>query len=132
MGDIHGQQKRDYPILGILAGQNIVPGESVLIEYDSLVFPYKGFYHLLSWARENNYHLIIIDILDTLYLYKAQIALAGLDTGAIDSAEVIKIGGQLNVGKIIDRLPASDIPRLIKDFERIYSPHLLRVRKDKE
>ncbi|HIP89871.1 MAG TPA: hypothetical protein EYH24_08255 [Thermococcus paralvinellae] len=83
MGDIHGQQKRDYPILGILAGQNIVPGESVLIEYDSLVFPYKGFYHLLSWARENDHHLIIIDILDTLYLYKAQIALAGLDTSAI-------------------------------------------------
>ncbi|ALV62747.1 hypothetical protein ADU37_CDS10480 [Thermococcus sp. 2319x1] len=32
--------------------ESIVPGESVLIEYDSLRLPYKGFYYLITWARK--------------------------------------------------------------------------------
>ncbi|MBO8175694.1 MAG: DUF257 family protein [Thermococcus sp.] len=111
--------------------ESIVPGESVLAEYDSLVLPYKGFHYLISWAKENNYHIVIIDVLDTLYLYKTQIALAGLDTTIIDNADVIKIGGRLNVGYILARLPANDVPKLLKDFERVYNPYLAEIKYEK-
>ncbi|NJE08634.1 hypothetical protein E3E31_08895 [Thermococcus sp. M39] len=108
--------------------ESIVSGESVLAEYDSLVLPYKGFYYLISWAKEKDYHIVIIDVLDTLYLYKTQIALAGLDTSIVDNAKVIKVGGRLNVGNILARLPATDFPKLLKDFERIYDSHLSEIK----
>lgn len=103
--------------------ESIVPGESVLIEYDSLTLPYKGFYYLLTWARKKGYDVMIIDILDTLSLYKTQIGLAKLETEFFENLKVIKVGGRLNVGKVLARLPASDIPKLIKDFELTCTPY---------
>ncbi|ALV62746.1 hypothetical protein ADU37_CDS10470 [Thermococcus sp. 2319x1] len=66
---------------------------------------------------------MIIDILDTLSLYKTQIGLAKLEVEFLDNVEVIKVGGRLNVGKVLARLPASDIPKLIKDFELTCTPY---------
>lgn len=107
--------------------ESITPGESVLAEYDSLVLPYKGFHYLISWAEEKQYPIIIIDVLDTLYLYKVQLKLAGIDTSIIDRTSVIKIGGRLNVGNVLKRLPANDIPKILKDFEKFYSEYLSKV-----
>ncbi|AGT34383.1 hypothetical protein OCC_14550 [Thermococcus litoralis DSM 5473] len=66
---------------------------------------------------------MIIDILDTLSLYKTQIGLAKLETNFFENLKVIKVGGRLNVGKVLARLPASDIPKLIKDFELTCTPY---------
>ncbi|WP_225807777.1 MULTISPECIES: DUF257 family protein [Thermococcus] len=103
--------------------ESIVPGESALVEYDSLTLPYKGFYYLLTWARKKGYDVMVIDILDTLSLYKTQISLAKLETEFFENLKVIKVGGRLNVGKVLARLPASDIPKLIKDFELTCTPY---------
>lgn len=111
--------------------ESIVPGESVLAEYDSLVLPYKGFHYLVSWAREKGYHIFIIDVLDTLYLYKTQIQLAGLDANLLDSVDVIKIGGRLNVGISRARLPANDVPKLLKEFDLVYNSHLSEIECEK-
>ncbi|WP_324736343.1 DUF257 family protein [Thermococcus sp. SY098] len=107
--------------------ESLAPGESILAEYDSLVLPYKGFHYLISWAEKRGHSIMIIDVLDTLYLYKTQLKLAGVDTGIIDNASVVKIGGRLNVGNVLKRLPANDIPKLLKDFEGFYSEYLRKV-----
>lgn len=48
--------------------------------------------------------MVVVDILDTLYLYKSQMELQGLNSGLLDNVRVIKIGGRLHVGNVITRL----------------------------
>jgi len=55
----------------------------------------------------------IVDFLDTLYLYKAQLELAGEDTSFLNDVKVIKVGGRLNVGQVIERLRVKDEPIIL-------------------
>jgi len=33
---------------------------SVLVEYDSLMLPYKGFYYLINWTEERQYPMTFL------------------------------------------------------------------------
>ncbi|AHF81111.1 DUF257 family protein [Thermococcus paralvinellae] len=79
-------------------------GETVLIEHDPHTSPALGVYHLVKWAKEKGYNVLVDDILDTLYVYKAHLKLAGLDPDILSDVKVIKLGGRLNVGQVVGHL----------------------------
>ncbi|USG99846.1 DUF257 domain-containing protein [Thermococcus argininiproducens] len=83
-------------------------GESVLIEHDSLTSPVAGFYHLLTWSKRKDYDILIDDVLDTLYLYKTHLELAGFDTSILNDIKVIKAGGRFEVGQVLDRIAINE------------------------
>ncbi len=102
------------------------PGETVIIEYDSLTSPAVCFYYIVRWAKERGYRIVIDDVLDTLYLYRAHLKLAGIDVGDIDDVEVIKEAGLLNVGKVVARLELKQYAIRKVEYERVYEPLLDR------
>ena len=79
-------------------------GETVLVEHSSTTTPYVGLCQLMNWAEERGYQVIVDDVLDTLYLYKTQMKLAGLNTSILNDVKVIKLGGRLEVGQVVGHL----------------------------
>ncbi|NJE12197.1 DUF257 family protein [Thermococcus sp. LS2] len=79
-------------------------GETVLIEHDSHTSPALWVYYLIKWAKGKGYDVLVDDILDTLYVYRAHLKLAGLDTSILNDVKVIKLGGRLNVGQVVGHL----------------------------
>lgn len=98
--------------------QSIKPGEDVLIEYTSNE-PIHVFFHLLlEHLRRNGIPVIIVDELDHLHILRTQLKLAGVDTELIDTANVIKIGGVLNIGNVLGRIDLSkEFPIRKKHYE---------------
>ncbi len=96
------------------------PGETVIIEYSSLLFPAVVFYQALMWASKRNYKIIIDDVLDSLYLYKVHLQLAGLSTDIFDSIEIIKEGGVLPVGRVASHLELKQYGVRKVEYERAY------------
>ncbi|NJE27008.1 hypothetical protein E3E22_10380 [Thermococcus sp. MV5] len=94
-------------------------GETVLIEHDSVTSPVLGFYHLISWARENGNTVVVDDVLDTLYMYKIHLELAGFDTSILDDIKVIKAGGRLEVGQILGRISLEEPSIRESEYKRI-------------
>jgi len=101
---------------------NLKPGETVLIEHSSRVEPTLLFYELVDWAREKGYPVLIDDVLDTLYLYKAQLDLAGIDTSFLNDIKVIKFGGRLNVGQVVERLHIKEPTIREHEYRRAFEP----------
>ena len=99
-------------------------GETVLVEHGSTTNPALGFYHLLRWAKEKGYPVLIDDILDTLYLYRVHLKLAGLDTSLVEEARVIKEGGTLNVGQVVEQLGVKEPAIQNSNYERVFEPLL--------
>ncbi|WP_232054742.1 DUF257 family protein [Thermococcus sp. 2319x1] len=95
-------------------------GETVLLEYPSSALPYRELVELITWGKENKIPVVMDDILDTLYVYKTHMELAGIDTGILEDVRVIKTGGRLEVGNVIKRFRVSDIMSLIQEFEENY------------
>ncbi|NJE07613.1 hypothetical protein E3E31_03585 [Thermococcus sp. M39] len=79
-------------------------GETVLIEHDSYTSPALWVYYLIKWAKGKGYDVLVDDILDTLYVYRVHLKLAGLDTSILNDVKVIKLGGRLNVGQVVGHL----------------------------
>ncbi|WP_456395784.1 DUF257 family protein [Thermococcus sp.] len=102
-------------------------GETVLVEHDSATSPVLGFYHLLKWARERNYPVLVDDVLDTLYLYVTHMKLAGFDTNILNGVRVIKEGGTLNVGRVVARIGINEASVRRSNYERVFGS-LLRDR----
>ncbi|USG99292.1 DUF257 domain-containing protein [Thermococcus argininiproducens] len=102
-------------------------GETVLLEHDSLTFPYKELAELIMWSKERRYTIVIEDILDTLYTYRSQMELAGMDPNILNDIKVLKTGGRLEVGEVITRFQVSDILSLTKEFEMNYESILSRI-----
>jgi len=102
-------------------------GETVLLEHDSLMFPYKELAELIAWSKKRDYPLVIEDVLDTLYTYKSQMELAGIDSKILDNIKVLKTGGRLEVGNVMRRFQVSDILSLIKEFEMNYEHIFSRI-----
>ncbi len=100
------------------------PGETTLIEHDPTTSPALGLYHLLQWAKKRGYPVLIDDILDTLYLYRVHLKLAGLDTSLVDEARVIKEGGRLNVGRIMESIGIKEATVRRSNYERVFDPLL--------
>ncbi len=97
--------------------EHLVPGETVLIEHPSKVEPILLFYEIVTWAESKGYPVVIDDVLDTLYLYKRHLELAGKGNSLLDNAKVIKLGGRLNVGQVVGRVRVKDDPII---FEQEY------------
>ena len=95
-------------------------GETVLIEHDSVTSPVLGFYHLIRWVREKENTVVVDDVLDTLYMYKIHLELAGFDTSILDELKVIKAGGRLEVGQILGRIGLKEPSIRESEYRRIF------------
>jgi len=99
-------------------------GETVLLEHSATTSPAIGLCHLVKWAKEKGYRVLVDDILDTLYLYKMQMKLAGCDDSILDDVKVIKIGGKLEVGKVLERLSIKEPVIQEQEYRKVFSPLL--------
>ena len=98
---------------------HIKPGETVLVEHSSRAKAIMLFYELVNWAKEKGYPVVVDDVLDTLYLYKAQLELARKDTSFLNEVKVIKAGGRLNVGQVVGRVKIDDPTVLEREYREI-------------
>lgn len=94
-------------------------GETVLLEYNSIGFPSFGLYSLVSWARKNGYMVVVTDILDTLKIYMEHARLSGLDVNVFHDIKVIKLGGRLEVGNVLRRIPISEESVIEKEIAKL-------------
>ncbi|WP_346765242.1 DUF257 family protein [Thermococcus sp. 18S1] len=77
-------------------------------------------YRLLRCLQKNGLPVIIVDELDQLHIFRAQMKLAGIDTGLIDGANVIKIGGLLKTGNVLGKVDLSkEFPIRKKHYEEV-------------
>lgn len=100
--------------------KRMIPGETVVIEYDSKTSPVETFYFMLEHATKRGLEILVDDFVDTLYLYKMHMILSGLDTSTVSNALVIKIGGIQNVGRIVEKIPLSPGPPLKERYKKAY------------
>ena len=105
---------------------SLKPGETVLIEYDSLTSPALGFYYAVKWAKIKGYGVVVDDILDTLYIQVSHLKLAGWDIGIVDELKVIKEGGTLKVGNVVARLRLDQYAIRQTQYSRVYEPLISR------
>ncbi len=103
---------------------SLKPGETVIIEHDSLTSPALGLYHAVKWAREKGYRVVVDDILDTLYLYRVHLKLAGFNVDVFDDVETIKEGGLQNVGKVVAHLQLKQYAIRQAEYKRVFDPLL--------
>lgn len=99
-------------------------GEIVLIKHSSTGVPYVGLCQLMSWAKGKGYQVIVDDVLDTLYLYKTQMKLAGLNTSILNDVKVIKLGGRLEVGQVVGHLHIKEPVIREQEYGQIFEPLL--------
>lgn len=95
-------------------------GETVLVEYSSKAPIYLLFHELIKWSRENNYPVLVDDFLDTLHMYKSQMEIAGIDTSLLNDLNVIKIGGAINIGNVLGRVPITESTVLEREYDKIF------------
>ncbi|AEC51375.1 hypothetical protein PNA2_0458 [Pyrococcus sp. NA2] len=95
-------KKFESGVFGYLGSIN--PGELYLITYTSEEPVHLAFFILIRNLVEKNLPFLIIDILDQLHLFKVNLKLAGIDTSVIDNAEVMKVGGFIETGKVVKRI----------------------------
>ena len=113
MGNVYEESLGEYI-------KKIKPGEDVLMEYTFQEPAHILFHVFLRFLRENGYPFIIVDELDQLHVFKAQLKLAGIDTSPIDTARVIKIGGILQTGNVLGRVDLSkELPIRKKHYEEV-------------
>ncbi len=82
----------------------IQPGELVLLEYTSKEPVYLLFQMVLKYARLRKTPFLIIDVFDGLYVMHTKLKLLGIDTGDIENALVVKIGGEMDIGNIVTKV----------------------------
>lgn len=104
------------------------PGETVLIEYSSRSTPFIVFYNLVQWAKNNDFEILIDDILDTLYVYKVQLGLAGIDLDLFNDVLVIKESGRVEVGMIVGRMGIRDSAIYWSEYNKIMEPIFERAK----
>lgn len=99
----------------------IKKGDSVVFECPCLErFP-LGVLLLSIWTKKKEYPLLINETIDLLHVYKKKLELNGIDTCFIDKALVIKIGGVIETGKVIARVPIEpDAIVLLRKHLKIY------------
>ncbi|BAA29954.1 DUF257 family protein [Pyrococcus horikoshii] len=76
-------------------------GELILFEYNSTTPLLFIVYPLIKWAREKGYPLVIFDIFDSLTIYTKQAEMLGIKDKLYEGANIVKIGGRMNLGNII-------------------------------
>lgn len=126
---------------------NVSPGESVLIEYPPTGHPEFMLWHIIKWASSRGLPVLVIDLFDSLYLYREQLKLSGYDVSFLDEVSVVKGGGYRRVGKILGEIRVfEDISVYMREYymtvERFFktssramvivlgSDRLIRIYKD--
>ncbi|NJE08913.1 hypothetical protein E3E31_10335 [Thermococcus sp. M39] len=94
-------------------------GEIVLIKYPSNATPYLELYNLVQWAKNKNYQVVVDDILDTLYVYKTHLTLAGFDLNLLNDVLVIKEGGRLDIENAVGRTGIKESAIQQSNYEKI-------------
>jgi|Deesub1362B_J571_1020462.scaffolds.fasta_scaffold00143_10 hypothetical protein len=105
------------------------PGETILIEYSARSTPFIVFYSLIQWAKNNDFEILIDDILDTLYAYKVQLSLAGIDLDLFSDLLVIKESGRVEVGRIVGRMGIRDSAIYWSEYNKIMRPIFERAKR---
>lgn len=100
---------------------HIKPGETVVVEHDSMAVPSYVLYTLIRDALNEGKKVLIDDFMDTLHIYKTQLELAGVDVSIFDEVLVIKIGGIVDVGSVVGRISARGGAIIRKEYEKIYA-----------
>lgn len=95
--------------------KTIQRGELVLVEYTSNEPIHLVVYLLLRYLKKENVPFIIIDIADQLHVVKAHLKFAGIDTELVDEAQVIKLGGAITTGKVLERISLTLEPSVMKN-----------------
>ncbi|WP_297499176.1 DUF257 family protein [Thermococcus sp.] len=101
---------------------SLKPGETILIEHDSLTSPVLGLYYAVKWAKEKGYKVIVDDILDGLYLQVSHLKLAGYETSFVDELQIIKEGGTIRVGNVVAHLRLNQYAIRQTQYSRVYEP----------
>jgi len=100
-------------------------GEVVFIEYTSNEPIHLIFHILLEYLKQNNISFVITDAVDQLHILKAHLELAGINTSLIDEAQVVKLGGAIDAGNVLQRIDLKeDLPVLkqhyVEAFRKIW------------
>ena len=93
-------------------------GETVLVEYSSPNYVLDFAVLLLKrYAEEKGYTFVVDDNLDTLHLIDKHLEFFGLE-GTFSDAIVIKTGGVVNVGQVVERIKLEREPAIyLKRYE---------------
>ena len=98
-------------------------GEAVLVEYSPLSHPELTFYSIVSWAKDTGRPVLIVDILDTLHVFKEQLRFMGYDTSFVDELPVVKEEGRVEEGRILGRTKVvEDLNIHLVSYGRIVKP----------
>ncbi|ACS34633.1 DUF257 family protein [Thermococcus gammatolerans] len=96
-------------------------GELVLVERTDAGDQYLDLHNIVTWGLEDEYNIVIVDILDSLHLLTAKARLAGIETDVLTKAEVIKIGGRTQTGNVIKTIEEISEPVILtKKFKDVY------------
>ncbi|MCO6040365.1 DUF257 family protein [Thermococcus alcaliphilus] len=95
--------------------KTIQRGELILVEYTSSEPIHLVVYLLLRYLKKENIPFIIIDIADQLHVLKAHLKFAGINTKLIDEAQVIKLGGAITTGSVLERISLTLEPSVMKN-----------------
>lgn len=98
-------------------------GETILIEHSSLDPVHMIFRSLLSIVGSCNPSILVIDVLDMLFLIKKNLEASGEDTESLSSLDVIKGGGTIRIGNVIEKVDPYEDPL-------IYMTTFLRVLRE--
>ncbi|BAA29792.1 DUF257 family protein [Pyrococcus horikoshii] len=93
----------------------IFPGGIDIIEYESPELTPFLFYLIVKRLKERNSPIIILDILDQLHVIRTLLELSGIKPEIIDESEVIKLGGFLKTGKVIERIDVHKDIMILRD-----------------
>ncbi|AEH24503.1 DUF257 family protein [Pyrococcus yayanosii] len=96
-------------ILDVLEKKRI----SILVEHTSEDILGPTIFDIIKKVKDkygDSIGIIITDFLDTLAIYKYQAELLDLDTSIIENAAIIKVGGKINVGNVLHKIPVSAYP----------------------
>ncbi|WP_457750602.1 DUF257 family protein [Thermococcus sp.] len=105
-------------------------GESVLVEYNPLKRPELFFYEALSYFRAKNMPILIIDILDTLHIFKEHLKFTGIDL-QLDDVCVLKEGGKVRIGRILGDVPANnDFSYHAAKYSKTVRPFFMKHREE--
>ncbi|RLF82599.1 hypothetical protein DRN44_03535 [Thermococci archaeon] len=94
--------------------------EGIVIEYSSSEPIHLVFKCLVEISEKITDNILVLDVLDILSMLKLNLDIAGKDTSFIHNLDVIKIGGNIKLGRIIGYLdPHQDITVYASKYSKI-------------
>jgi hypothetical protein len=87
-----------------------------------------GVYYAAQCARENGMKLLVVDILDEYPTLISKMKLMGMETDALENANVIKLGGSKTIGNIKSRINEISEPVILsKKYNEAYRKVLSNI-----